>query len=150
MGSRLEPRCASRYNFRQDSCEEKMPKLLPGWTWLHGPDCLVNGTWGRSVGSHNLKDPKGRHASSKVYREKTGFCEICGHAVKAHPECEACGIWSGANHAAGSLSAYLEHRLCGSCISAWVNVDKQVGREATWGEFNHTKPKMFANKGGGN
>ena len=149
MDSRLKPRRAPRYDFRRENCEEKMPKLQPGWTWVHGPDCLPSNPVGRCVGSHSLNNPEGRRASSKEYREKTGFCEICEHAVKAHPECKACGIWSGANHAAESLYAYMEYQLCDSCISAWKNMDKQRGREATRGEFNRTKLKMFTHKGGG-
>ena len=51
-------------------------------------------------------------------RRKTGICEICGHTIEGHPQCEACGILCGGKHLS-SLEEYQGHELCWDCVETW-------------------------------
>ncbi|KKK65266.1 hypothetical protein LCGC14_2975910, partial [marine sediment metagenome] len=49
-------------------------------------------------------------------RKLTGICEICGHTMKDHDTCEACGILCGPNHY-GYLYKYRKHEVCVYCYT---------------------------------
>lgn len=78
-----------------------------------------------------------------AYRQVTGRCERCGVMMKNHPVCEACGILCGPGHLEDSLGNYRGHKICGNCLKVWERLDKELGRETTWGEVTRPTPRLF-------
>ncbi len=106
-----------------------MANLLPGWKLGRGEFVLIS--------------PEGEAVDYNRYKDITGFCETCGHAVKGHPLCEGCGACCGEGHLEYSASLYRGHDLCEDCIAAWEILNRALKRKAPWREFVCPMPSRF-------
>lgn len=59
---------------------------------------------------------------------------ICGKPYRTHTPCEACDIRC-ASFCEFQLQEYKGYHLCASCRHRWEKMEKQVGREVSWGEM---------------
>ena len=67
------------------------------------------------------------------------ICNTCGHQLKTHKRCDACGILIGKNHWEAITEFKHGKELCLPCYSFWCEREEVENREILWVEFREGK-----------